>query len=468
VKTKESGLFGKIYGCGNWFFTRAKDLAFNTKSFLLLLTVAFFYVLQQSFLFGYSFSVLELLPLAFSLFPVLGAWLVFRILMTPIQSAALIGLIVSVISWVSLAKTARTNLPLSWNDMFVTGDLVFFFRYVEPSLLVFVIGALGFLVIFSFVLQKPKVSKVRLAASIFPLSAIGLLIFFPFGQGESSWQLRNFLMSQGVSYTAWDWNQNVSKNGIVLHLLQTSMKPLLSEPSFFDKNEYSNLSKVNQDSNSYPGEEVPETVVVILCESCWYDSDNFRDAFDPLFSIGFQDTRVISPVYGGGTVNASLEILTGLPMASRHVGGVVYQEYADLLSPNVRSLASSFRDEGYVTVAAHNWQRSFWRRDEVKPKLGFEEFFSIEQMVWDGQDYPRDQVMFQHVLSKVEFGETKNFLYLTTMFGHSPYGGNGVDASKHFSDKISATAMDIKEFSLEVLSAKVKQLLFPPLRFSDR
>jgi hypothetical protein len=179
---------------------------------------------------------------------------------------------------------------------------------------------------------------------------------------------------------------------------------------------------------------------------------NFNDSVKSLFGIGFKQTRVISPVYGGGTVNASLELLSGLPINTKHLGGVIYQEYADLMSPKISNLARSFRDAGYSSVAGHNWNRAFWRRDEVKPKLGFQEFVALEDLDWSGDGFPRDRLLFDYVIKKMSSHDSGTFLYLTTMFTHGPYGAKGIEPAKDYEERLSKTAKDIEDFSSSVLA----------------
>lgn len=423
------------------------------ESLLSLLLTSIFYLYLQFNLFGYSASIGELFGPFFTLLPILGLWFILRVFVTPLQSALSICLTVSIISYISLIKSSETNLPLSWTDLSTPKDTGFFLKYVSPSPMLFLILVLGVFTLTSLVLiERPRLSRYRTLKSVFALSIVIPLLFVPLGRGELSWNARNYLAQQGVYYISWGWDANVSKNGILLHLLHTSTRPVPNIPSLSEESAYKRLTNPNSTSEQEHSNIRPRTVVFILCESCWWDSVNFTNAFDSFSRMGFRETRLISPVYGGLTVNASLELLSGLPMNTQHLGGVIYQEYADLLSPKILNLASSFRDAGYTTVAGHNWSRAFWRRDEVKPKLGFQEFISLENLDFTGEGYPRDHVLFNYILKELSFEESPTFLYLTTMFSHSPYGSQGIEPEIGYQKKLSSTAKDIEEFSANVLS----------------
>jgi len=418
-----------------------------------LFALLIFYIVLQNVLFSYSVSFEHLIVLLFSLLPVLVLWFVFRVVLSPVQTALSISSVVSITSWLSLMKSSETNSPLGWNDIFYPRDLSFFLKYVSASPISVLVAVVVISTLISFLLIKiPKFSSRRTVFSVAALAALLTLIFVPLGKDETSFHVRNYLASQGVYYISWGWDANVSKNGILLHLLHTSIKTIPAKPSLSEEIAYQRLLDSESLSDSSISENRPKNVVLILCESCWWDNQNFSGAVDPLSKIGFKQTSLISPVYGGMTANASLELLSGLAINSQHLGGVIYQEYADILSPKVLNLAWSFHDAGYATVAGHNWNRAFWRRDEIKPKLGFQRFISLEDLEWKGEGYPRDHILFNEILKEVAFDGEGTFLFLTTMFSHSPYFEEGIPRHRVFEEKLSKTAMDIADFASDVLS----------------
>src|SRR5690606_5826598 len=93
-------------------------------------------------------------------------------------------------------------------------------------------------------------------------------------------------------------------------------------------------------SQIHPAANSPRKFIVILCESCWNDDRLFREEFKPLLDLDPVEMRGVSPVFGAGTPNATLELLSGLPTNNPAVAGVVYQEYRDYFGAHTATLPS--------------------------------------------------------------------------------------------------------------------------------
>lgn len=85
--------------------------------------------------------------------------------------------------------------------------------------------------------------------------------------------------------------------------------------------------------------------------------------------------RLYVSIIGGGTCNTEFEALTGNTLAFLGTGAYPYTE--NVTKPTF-SLASYFRDNGYVTEAFHASEASNWNRDTVYDNLGFDLFHSFE------------------------------------------------------------------------------------------
>lgn len=176
----------------------------------------------------------------------------------------------------------------------------------------------------------------------------------------------------------------------------------------------------------------PKTVIYVLCESCWYNNEQFKQYFQPLLNAGYKTFRATSPVYGGGTANAEFEMLTGLPSNSGVLSGIIYQEYSSLIKDNASSLPNALNKKGYLTVAAHDFGGKFWRRDVMYKKFGFDKFISLGDMGELPKFYseqrktgtwpPDDFLLYRSVLNEIENNtDKKMFFHLITMSSHGPY-----------------------------------------------
>lgn len=198
-------------------------------------------------------------------------------------------------------------------------------------------------------------------------------------------------------------------------------------------------------------EKRPDNVIFILCEACWFDESNFREEFESIQRLPFVEFRAISPTYGGGTVNYSFELLTGLPSHGA-LTGVIYQEYGPIMRDNAIAYPRAMKSAGYVTVAAHNHHRKFWRRDLVKPKLGFDIYYSREDMNdVDQKFFADDEILFSKVLYEMKAINKPTFYFLTTVYTHGPYPFDGDFGEKDYSARLKKTISRIAYFVDQVL-----------------
>ena len=99
---------------------------------------------------------------------------------------------------------------------------------------------------------------------------------------------------------------------------------------------------------------------------------------------------LLVPVFGGRTANTEFEFLTGSAMF--FMGSGYYVPYSNAERYFFRDIHTSmpnlFRENGYHTVAVHPYYRTFFRRDEVYPRLGFDSFIAYEDMGLDAYVNP--------------------------------------------------------------------------------
>ncbi|WP_353614651.1 LTA synthase family protein [Mangrovibacter phragmitis] len=344
-------------------------------------------------------------------------------------------LVIILLSFANNTKMSLTDQPLSYNDIVSTVNITVAYRYISFKLLIVgvfsVLGGMALVPLSKIVIDTRSnyIFIIFLLLMIFPYS------FSPyaeeiFGEGNG---FANFIQDQArkrdVVYFSWDPVGNVKDHGLAMHLIQTSVRKSVPKVTDDERNAYLNIKKNN---SSQPVNY--KTIVYILCESCWYDESHFKDIFKPLLSNGYTGFRSISPVYGAGTANSEFEMLTGLPSNSNVLSGIIYQEYSDAIKDNSDSLASSLKLKGFNTYAAHNNSKTFWRRNVIYKKFGFEQFDGFSDMGSLPQVYARnkkpwqwqadDYLLYNSALQKIKesHADGKNiFLNLITMSTHGPY-----------------------------------------------
>jgi hypothetical protein len=109
----------------------------------------------------------------------------------------------------------------------------------------------------------------------------------------------------------------------------------------------------------------------------------------------------------------------------------------------------------------HNYFGSFWKREKVYPKMGFQRIAFVDQMYWKRKDgWPKDFSLYNQALAhyKVAPAGKKQFMFLVTVNTHGPYLkendsglaqyqarlGQAIDEFKTFTEQIEASAKERK------------------------
>ncbi|SEN45260.1 LTA synthase family protein [Halomonas caseinilytica] len=180
-------------------------------------------------------------------------------------------------------------------------------------------------------------------------------------------------------------------------------------------------------------EPVPDTarlphLVVVQSESFfdprpWHGGlrDDLLPELDALTEQALARGRLRVPAWGANTVRTETAVLTGLDQDT--LGIHRFNPYHQLARRSVPSLAAELRQLGYRTVCLHPYAASFYQRDRVMPRLGFDDFIDIRAFGPDdycGQ-YVGDLALADKVGSLLH--ETDNeplFVFVITMENHGP------------------------------------------------
>lgn len=376
----------------------------------------------------------ELIRLYWMSSPVICIYLLLRLMKLRVFFSLFLVVLTSfVINFISQKKFSLTGEPLSFNDIIAGSNISLAAKYLTVDNFIFCFEVI-FVGVFLFLLDKKlKTQKTQSKVIAILFSITMPMAFSPYLTASDSIPV---LVKESVSklnykyemdYFSWNWPGNAVAHGLPMHLVQTSVRIAAPKISKEGIDEYHSFRK------SYtPTQPTNKTIIFILCESCWYDNNNFKDIFQPLLNHGMTAFRATSPVYGGGTANVEFEMLTGLPSNTRFLSGILYQEYADVFKNNAESFASVLKRSNYYTFAAHNNDRAFWKRVAVYPKFGFDQFEDIFAMgelpaelskgkkpyVVQADDY----LLYRAALKKLREKNGKPiFMNLITMSTHGPF-----------------------------------------------
>ncbi len=386
------------------------------------------------------------IPLAtiISVAPPLFFYFVLRFFVSALFASVVVSMALVFLSIANQIKFFTTIEPMSWADisnLFISKTVIVkYITITHVSLFVFCLVLLLLAKYVSY-LYPQSWNKKSFLGNIFICIFLFPIAFYPyFLKSKNPLTQKKIEKTQEklkVYYLPGLWNTNIKKNGLPMHLVQTSVRRIPKKATLNEKKLYEQLNFAESNLNR------SKQIVFILCESCWYDEQNFSEVFTPLRSRGFVEFRAVAPVYGGGTVNSTFEMLAGLPAKNNVLDGILYQEYATNFSSSVTALPNVLKKEGYRTYSIHNGTRNFWRRNIVEPKLGFEKFISMMEMTKYIKFFMSgDKPLFYTALDVAKSHLNENFfLHLANAQTHGPYNQNQDNGAEDYKIKISSKLM---------------------------
>lgn len=382
------------------------------------------------------------LPVLLSITPVLWAYLLLRFVLPPVATALLVLGTDLALHMAHHTKSSLTGEPLSWSDLSQTDNLGIVGQYITPLQAMLALALLlGLMAWTRLEMRGPfvRTGLVPRAMGWLLLTPLALQPWWP----DASVRLARWLDQPAPVYVQWNWASNVQANGLALHLLQTSKRPMPARASAEQRAAFAQL----QAPLAPAAPARPSHIITILCEACWHDARLFREAFEPLRAQGMREFRAVSPAYGGGTVNAAFEMLTGLP--SRGVlSGIIYQEYKTQLSAQALAWPRQLHQQGYKSVAMHNHARTFWQRHVVNPKLGFDAFLGREDLnIEDPAYFADDRYLFDAAWQQLQSHPGQPmFMHLTTVYTHGPYPPENDHGERNYARRLTQTLQQTAAF----------------------
>ena len=144
---------------------------------------------------------------------------------------------------------------------------------------------------------------------------------------------------------------------------------------------------------------------------------NYHRLFDTC-SSGFLSV----PSVGAGTANTEFEILTGMNLDFFGCGEYPYQTV--LREQTCESLPYCYDNIGYTSHAIHNNSATFYNRNMVFSRLGFDTFTSMEYMynlTYTPENWAKDKVLTTNIIEAMESTDTSDFIYTISVQGHGAY-----------------------------------------------
>jgi len=292
-----------------------------------------------------------------------------------------------------------------------------------------------------------------------------------------------------ILHLTWSPKESYARSGVLLGFTVRLQDWYVWPPDGYDKDAvvaiYENLPPQKDPPKATA--QQPVNLIVILAEAFWdvtaLEGVTFGDG-DPIPTFRMMARQhgrldLVAPVFGGGTCNSELEILTGCNMAFFPPGTSPYKYY---IRQELPSIASVLRHRGYHTVALHGTTESYFNDCSVQPRLGFELFHPAprwKEIIREGyvdesgklreSYYVSDRATYGEAIRLTqEFKRTDPdkpfFLSINTMQTHWPY-----QAPDHeFKDSAKQANMSIEGIDLKGKLRKDLETYVCCLRQADK
>ncbi len=230
---------------------------------------------------------------------------------------------------------------------------------------------------------------------------------------------------------AWDMVllKSFHEEGMVTTYMKSAFNSIVREPEGYSR------ELVNGYLADYQEKQKPEGVqptnIIMVMNEAFADlrTVGMNPAIDVMPFIDSLDENTVEGslyvgVFGGGTCNTEFEALTGNTLAFLGPGAYPYTE--NVTKP-LFSLASYFKNLGYLTEAFHANDPQNWNRNMVYPNLGFDAFRSIKDYTNFGEveylhNLPADISDYRYMESvDAEHADSPRFLFNVTMQNHAGY-----------------------------------------------
>lgn len=204
--------------------------------------------------------------------------------------------------------------------------------------------------------------------------------------------------------------------------------------------------------NDEVGKKLPNIIIVQL--ETFVDLNrlrNFSFSENPIpnftnlkenYSSGF----LTVPSIGAGTANTEFEILTGMNL--QYFGAGEYPYKTILQSTTSESICYNLDEIGYHSHAIHNNAGSFYDRNKVFQKLGFDSYSSIEYMnniEYNPIGWAKDKVLTTEILKTLETTETSDFIFTISVQPHGKYPETIVDENQRIKVIVDPNKKNISE-----------------------
>ena len=249
--------------------------------------------------------------------------------------------------------------------------------------------------------------------SVFAVVTVLFISFLSLGQTERKFS---------------DLRHGYEKYGFAYCFALSAFDTGIDEPVDYSKKSVNELLTILAPEEKTP----PQTPNIIF-----YQMESFMD---PSKILGIELSKNPIPVFtslkekypggklfvstiGGGTANTEFEVLTGIDLSLFGLGEYPYTTVLKNAIPS--TVCYDLASFGYTSFAIHNHSGSFYGRNQVFEKMGFDYFQSIEYMKGIISTTPtgwvKDLILSEEIKNCLSSTEGRDFVFAISVEGHGKY-----------------------------------------------
>ena len=181
--------------------------------------------------------------------------------------------------------------------------------------------------------------------------------------------------------------------------------------------------------------------------------DNIYTNFDIIKKEGFNGTCIV-PTFGGYTSRSEFEIIFGLPLKSIGTPALPNHKFKNENPENIAAIPDFYKQNGYDTTYIHPFSKTFYNRDEIYSKYGFNNMIFDDNLglylrgkhIEYFRKYISDKTVFDCIIEKIKNSDKPEYIMATTMQNHVPYSDPDIE---HDESGISIKIENEYEYYLE-------------------
>lgn len=385
------------------------------------------------------------------IFNVLIASLIFFALLLLLKrgwrAMALQSLLYMTLSVVELFKFGTNGNHLILSDMRLakSAKSLKSFAYIKitPQLVTYLLIVVAFVLLAVWFNPKQKMQLTRrlVTAGACLVSCCAIIVV----PGISSSVYGLFDLDTSEADNTFQLNEKFENNSFLAFFLQTASEGLanrLTEPENYNPDTVAQCLNVNVKDES---PAVKPNVITVMSEA-FADFRRFDGlvqdnsayaAFDALENDpGTYKGTAIVPTFASFTVRTEFELMFGLPVRALNDPNMPQRLIQE--TPQ-NTVISNYKARGYSTAYVHPFLSSFYSRDRVYARFGFDKMIFENDFTVDVNyfgTYIDDATVFNQAVDLVQNTDEPMYIHCTSMQNHQPYD-QGEDPNAEFDNYLT-------------------------------